>query len=370
MKTLKLISISCMLSLAFAGNGHAQVTVYGTINTTYESISAHPNIASSQKLSDSGSFIGFRGTEDFGGGVSAYFVLQNLIDVSGSSAPVPISSNGFTDASYVGLRTSLGSIQFGYFPVYNPVGIVKWDGAAVYMGQATWLLPLVHSNGQTFGSTAGGRTKNTVQYSTPEYKGMQAQLYFARPDESRLPNGTQGKLFGITTSYQNGPWTAMYNHITEINTTPAVVFKGFNVKADRITFNYNQAAGLNASLLIDRNKNDDPLIKAGLKRTTVGLPVWYKDGPHTVAMTYAHASNVSGIANSGSRFIMVGYSYALSKRTNIYADFAKISNDENGHYDFQTNAEIGGMGAPPTLKFLLPGGADPRTFQIGTRHAF
>lgn len=359
-----------LVCLAAAAPSYGQVTVYGAINATVEMVKADPGIRKTTKLSDSASFIGFRGVEDLGDGLSAYFVLQTLFDISGASSPLAVNSNGFSDQAFVGLRGKFGSIQAGYFPVHNPAGILRWDGAAVYMGQASLLLPLVHGNGQTFGSTAGGRMRNMLQYSTPTMGGAQASVFFGRPDETLLATGEQGKAVGFTGSYSTGPWFALYSYIRQINTNTLFAVDGFEVTGHRLVGAYNQASGWNAALVLDWQKNSDPLLGAGLKRTTVGLPVWYRQGSHTVAATYARASDVSGIRDSGASFAMLGYSYALSKRTNVYVNVARISNEANARYDYQTNAQIGGVGGPPNFRLLMPAGSDPQTVQVGIRHSF
>jgi hypothetical protein len=51
------------------------------------------------------------------------------------------------------------------------------------------------------------------------------------------------------------------------------------------------------------------------------LPLSYVTGPHTVAFTYAKAnnSNVGGadVVDSNAKMTMLGYTYALSKRTSV-----------------------------------------------------
>lgn len=348
---------------------HAEVTVYGAIKPTIESIKAEPGIKKKTDMTDSGSFLGFRGTEDLGGGLSVYFVLQQLYDVSGSGGARAVNTNGFSDMSYVGVKGNFGSVQVGYMPLHNPTGLLQWDGGAATMGLATLVLPMVHSNGQTFGSTAGGRMSNMVLYTSPSFNGVQVAAFGGRPDDTTVLAGATAKAYGVTLTYANGPWFALYSHITQDNNS-LIAVKGFNVKGDRLTGAYHSPLGWNVAVVLDRNRNDDPLIGNNLRRTTVGMPVWYTMGAHTFAATYARAGDVSSIANSGAKFTMAGYSYALSKRTRIYADVARIANEANAHYDFQVQASVGGIGGPPNFAFRVPGGSDPTAVQIGISHSF
>ena len=347
----------------------AEVTVYGALKPTIQSIKAGPGIARSTGMTDSGSFLGFRGTETLGSGMSVYVVLQKQIDASGAGGARPVNQNGFSDMSYVGLKGHFGSIQVGYMPLHNPTALPRWDGGAATMGLATFLLPMVRSNGQTFGSTAGGRMSNMVLYTSPSVNGIQAMVFGGRPDDTTVLPGATAKAYGVTLTYAQGPWFALYSHITQDNNS-LVAVQGVNVKGDRLTAAYNSPRGWNIALVLDRNRNDDPLIGAKLRRITAGMPVWYTRGAHTFAASYARAGDVSSIAHSGARFAMAGYSYGLSRRTRIYADAARIANEANARYDFQIQAGIGGIGGPPDFPFRLPGGSDPTTFQIGISHSF
>lgn len=360
-----------VLLTTIAAPGHAEVSVYGTINVSFQSIEARPGIKKTSSLTDSNSFWGIQGSEDLGGGLGAYFVLQQLFDASGGSGPFPVNSNGFSDQAFVGLKGNFGAVQIGYMPVHNTAGLLRWDGAAAYMGMATLLLPMVHGNGQTLGSAAGGRSRNMLQYISPNMGGLQASFFIGRPDDdTRLADGKQAKAYGLTATYSHGPWFALYSHINEDNTNVLKAASGYSVIGDRFAGVFNQAEGFNVALVLDRQRNDDPLITRGMRRTTVGVPAWYRSGPHTFAVTYARASHISKLPNSGATFAMAGYSYGFSKRTNIYIDGARISNEMNAHYDFQQQAEVGGVGGPPNFPLLVPAGSNPTTVQIGIRHSF
>jgi predicted porin len=59
----------------------------------------------------------------------------------------------------------------------------------------------------------------------------------------------------------------------------------------------------------------------------------------------------------------LAYSYTLSKRTNVYAAYASISNNDLALFGINS---AGSTAAPPAGAF----GADPKAFALGVRHAF
>ena len=83
MKQWKRALLGASILAAFSTASHAGVTIYGAIKPTIQSIKADPGIARRTEMTDSGSFLGIRGSEDLGNGMSVYFVLQKLYDVSG-----------------------------------------------------------------------------------------------------------------------------------------------------------------------------------------------------------------------------------------------------------------------------------------------
>ena len=160
--------------------------------------------------------------------------------------------------------------------------------------------------------------------------------------------------------------------------------------------------GLKIGLVYDQSKLDvkssAPATTVGgfgssqFKRTVWGIPVAYTIGAHTIGASYAQAGKLTGSVgttgggsidigsigvipagaaagtapmnwgdNSKAKFYMLGYTYDLSKRTNVHAGYTQIKNDNLAGYDFFANG-VGMNGA----SF----GADPRIIHVGLRHAF
>ena len=94
-------------------------------------------------------------------------------------------------------------------------------------------------------------------------------------------------------------------------------------------------------------------------------------GPHTIRADYGadRGLKVGGndIGSTKAKTYALGYSYSLSKRTDVYALYTRIKNDDNSRNDFSINA----VSAQTTSGIsTLAAGADPQGFGVGFRHTF
>ena len=64
-------------------------------------------------------------------------------------------------------------------------------------------------------------------------------------------------------------------------------------------------------------------------------------------------------AGLGAHQLSLGYSYTLSKRTDLYAFYTKVDNDDRATYQFANSAGVG-----------APAGAASIGYVLGIRHVF
>jgi len=109
------------------------------------------------------------------------------------------------------------------------------------------------------------------------------------------------------------------------------------------------------------------------ERWAWSIPTSLASGPHTGYLTYSQAANASGnvacssVATSagctgggtGATMWMVGYDYALSKRTSVGGNWVMVNNGGNAYYDFWSR----GVG-------VTRSGSDIQSFYVGIRHLF
>jgi predicted porin len=172
----KLLIAAAAMAVVAGAQAQSSVSVYGIldINTTSaKNDNANRDSALGQN-SLSTSRLGFRGTEDLGGGLKAEFQLEaemkpTLGQVGTSAAS---TSNGVTDSlfnreSWVGLSSAqLGSIRLGTTDVTDAANI---DTTVSQMGELAKA------------SELGTDKINVIRYTTPTYNGFSAQVGYATP---------------------------------------------------------------------------------------------------------------------------------------------------------------------------------------------
>ena len=320
---------------AFAGVASAQssVTLYGLIDANLGK-----DIGSTNKRMGQGasSRLGFRGVEDLGGGSAAFFQLENRFTpnngvINGGNAVNGTPVTLWQARSYVGLRGGWGEIRLGR----------EYNGAFFHgevMGDP-WGWDTVASTLTVAAMRAGDASftnvNNAVTYNSPNMSGFSFTGQIAESDgncgnsglNATAVNGTlNGTKFGGCAkrpfsggaSYVAGPFAIRVGYAapgtdgqkwTSLNSQynlGAVKLWGF-------VGNGTNAAGQSAkSYMLAVTA---PLGQADLRAALVDVKV-------------NDVKTVQGWA--------LGYHYALSKRTTIYADIAtnsKAATEKQG-YDF------------------------------------
>ena len=141
-----------------------------------------------------------------------------------------------------------------------------------------------------------------------------------------------------------------------------------DTSAVRLSGSYKFPFGLKIGAQFDRASLDN----VGQSATTAGvhnartaweLPVSYAFGNSTVLANYTRAGNISNTAGStGAKLWVLGYDYALSKRTNVGIYAGKLTNDAQGAYQpYQAGALTGST---------LVAGESATTIALGVKHTF
>lgn len=323
---------------AFAGVASAQssVTLYGLIDANLGKDIGSVNKRMSQGAS---SRLGFRGVEDLGGGSAAFFQLENRYTpnngvINGGNAVNGTPVTLWQARSYVGLRGGWGEVRLGR----------EYNGAFFHgevMGDP-WGWDTVASTLTVAAMRAGDASftnvNNAVTYNSPNMSGFTFTAQVAESEgncgKSGLIGATSATATTVTVtptfqgcakrpfsggaSYAAGPFAIRIGYAapgtdgqkwTSLNSQydlGAVKLWGF-------LGNGTNAAGQSAkSWMLAVTA---PLGQADLRAAIVDVKV-------------NDVKTVQGWA--------LGYHYALSKRTTIYADFAsnsKAATEKQG-YDF------------------------------------
>jgi predicted porin len=347
-----LLALAALSAFATAAQAQSSVTVYGVLDQSYVSTDATAlsNAAVTKTTNTggdgqlSGSRLGFRGTEDLGGGLKANFVLE--FGLSASEALNGI--NNGTRLGFVELQSaSAGAVRAGR--QVSPTKAVN-DSYTTF-ANSTWNVGSVTGGTETADTTnfyhtgnAGDRVGNAITYLTPVISGFQAQIQTAKDttktttettraaadstaSADRIAAQTNQMNYGV--SYNAGALSLMYGRADQDAIAAGVVT---NTEHDAIGASYKLGA---ATLFA--TYNNKTVTAAGVKTgersdTTVGIN--YNMGKWDLKAAYAEGEDdtiASGATTTRDlKGYQVGAVYNLSKRTNAYVAYGDSETKTKG----------------------------------------
>jgi len=356
--------------------------------------------AARARVFDNGSRVGFRGTEDLGGGVRAEFLIETGVNVDnggttgqGGQANASVGNWG-SRVGHVGLAGSLGLITFGRSNVW-------WSNGAIEQVGANWL----NAGGQLFSGTFGrgmgvgiARVSNVVQYTSPVFSGINIIASVTPTFAEAQPAGTNTDSlgYGFTAQGTHGPFAWGFDWFTITSNTPGAggppqsQTTGTKVRAG---FNYTpngQIAFIGVMSELDKGGVGATGVSAGasatglvatcntaatacsLEQTGMGLSWNHMFGAIQPIVQYYTIDKISGSGctatncnDTGATQITLAVRYIFSKRTHAYVSYNKIDNEAQYNQDFN-GASLTSRSAA-AVQFV---GADPTIIAVGMIHNF
>ncbi len=316
---------------AFSGAAFAQtnVTVYGLVDIGFTHENNGVNTRNGlDSGNQSGSRLGFKGTEDLGGGLSASFQIEN-----GFNADTGAAAQGgllFGRQAWVGLNGGFGSVKLGrqYTPIFLALDSIDPFGTGLTGG----------GSGITSLFNGGGvRMNNTVNYSI-SVGGFSGQAAYGLGEVAG--NNSASRHIGLSGAYGMGPVNGVlaYDSIKDATGTDSAKTTllggtyNFGVATAHAAYAWNKGVGT-----LDTR---DAMIG-------VSIPV----GAGAILVDYLRKTDKVN-NNSNSAQAAIGYTYSLSKRTNLYTSYSRNTNGS------LVARNAGGNGLTDTL------------FNVGIRHKF
>lgn len=327
-------------SMAFA---QSNVTIYGVVDLGYAHFSSTGK--QTQHVIDNGlnapSRLGFRGVEDLGNGMKALFNLEyNIAPDQNSGVGDAASISKWTGSqsrnTYVGLTGNFGTVLAGRLQTtgfdfacsYNPVA----GGAFNNTDRMKSATLLVCGN--------PGRANNAIAYVAPAFGGVTLAVNHARvtEDVAAQPTGNDAYANLLSATYANGPLRAgaVYSKLNMANTVAADNTREYGLGAS-YDFTVVKAFAMYQNQKVD-NKSADSKWALGLT-APVGTA-------GTVKVSYGQNKLESaGISNGDSKAYSLVYTHDLSKRTQLYAGWTHISNEQLGAVAFKSDYVVAGNGS-------------------------
>ena len=341
-KRLAAASVATLIAAApLCAKAQTNVTLYGVVDAAIESGDTGGPEGRQTKIQSgdlSGSRFGFRGTEDLGNGLKAIFNLEAGVAVDTGAQD---SAGLFQRRAVVGLEGEFGTVTLGR--EYSPLAAVA--GATDFSGQGFY-----GSNLSSFGSgRLTRRLANSVNYKSASLNGFDLLATYSAGEKT---TGPSGDLKGIGAEFKQGGLYlgAAYHTVKRLSSGDD---KEYGAGA-AYTFADIGGLELKANYL-----SADPE-GANNKFKQYNLGGAYPFGPSKFYVNLQQNKIENGA--KGNAWAL-GYTYSLSKRTNLYASYASM--DNNGLATFGLSAGSNSLNPPATSL-----GADPSVFTVGIRHTF
>lgn len=313
----------------------SNVTIYGTVDTALVYTSNQKGASNTYLRTGNlaASKLGFKGTEDLGGGTQALFLLENGFDTNTGA----LSSPGvlFNRQAYVGLSdTSYGTLTVGrqYTPYYLFVGPV---GPTSVLTGATGAHP-----GDIDGLDTTIRSSNALTYTSPIWSGAQFSALLGLGEVAGQTSS--GSTLSAAFKYDNSPWNfalgyqrlkngptpGIWNPSASASFSTSPINNGY-VSADSVQYIAAAARytvgklgfGINATNVAYR-PNSGSLFRNTAIFNSVGLLSTYQLTPAvfvSAGYSYTRENTANGITDPAKyQQLSLEQTYSFSKRTAFY----------------------------------------------------
>lgn len=386
------VTISGRLYPEFAVQKTTGATAAGTSSSTLGKAPTGVDLKSRNSVDASNSRLRFSGRENLGSGLTALWQIETTIAIDNPDVDgTPYASRD----SFVGLRGSFGTVKLGnlttvFKDLGDPLGIL-----GISSGNFVATSNITSSRVPFSTNSAGSfhlRKANSAQYSSPRIAGFQAHIGYS-PDETKVGN-LDADLWSAGVEYKRGPWEvtlaheihndffagsaglnsnggaarALANardgsdgvHSKDTGTRAAVVYRvgGTALQANYAVVEFDESGAAAGKFKNYENKRWEITWQQSWKGTPWRTSVAYgSSSAGSCSIAGGAACTTKGLDGN---MIVLATDYSLSKRTALFAAYARINNGEAALYRNLQNASSGSLAA----------GADIVTWAAGIRHNF
>ncbi|NUT63354.1 porin [Herbaspirillum sp. C9C3] len=334
--TSRIAATLLLAATPLAALAQSSVTIYGVVDNAlvYSSSQngAHNVYMRSGNLS--ASKIGFKGSEDLGGGLQAFFQLENGFDAD--TGAMSSANTLFNRQSFVGLSSkSAGALTIGrqYTPYYLYVGAI---GSTTVLTGATGAHP-----GDVDALDTSVRSSNAISYSSPVIGGAQVSALYGMGETAG--STATGNAWSMALKYNVNAWNFAvgFQHLnrgtgsaTWGSSTATANIPNSAINAGYQTANSAQMVAAAARYTIDKlmlgagysvaqyKPGSGSLFTQAVKFQTAGAFSTYQLSPAlTLAAGYSYtfANKGNGISTAANYHqLALQETYAFSPRTALY----------------------------------------------------
>ncbi len=359
-----LIALAALSAFATAAQAQSSVSVYGIVdmgyvNADYTNVGGLSTAAYQQTVkglnaggasaagASASSRIGFRGTEDLGGGLTAGFNYElgftpastthstgGTAGLNDSSGATYATNNGALANTPREAKVSIGSkalgtIELGYGTtgLHSTIAGHRALGGSNFVGDLAYASDSISSADQRIHANAV--RANGLTYKSPVFSGLSARVDVGqggdRTDATAGTNSTARNL-GVTVNYTTGALSvAATQHNYYVQSAANVASVNYEYSAVSAKYQLTSALALDALYAKRESMNGatraqstkDDVMQAGIKYTMgkTDLIAMYGTGEGE--------TTAAGVADKERTGMMLGAFYNFSKRTAVYGLYGK-----------------------------------------------
>lgn len=325
-----LIALAVLGSFAGVASAQSSVSLYGIVDVWVGSVKDGLGAPSVSKLDNNGlsvSRLGFKGSEDLGGGLSAVFTLEGALSPDDGTA----GRLSFNRQSFVGFEGGFGAVTAGrMWTAFDDVSA----------GAFTLFDSAFSPEYVAFGSTAyNANPANAIKYTSPSFGGFAGAVSYSIDEKPAAPQGFDAKVGAVNLTYSGGP-----------------LFVGFAYQQEKATATPNSLAytrlGASYDLGVAVLKGNYGSAKDKLTDAKSTDFSFGADFPLSSQLTlgagFARSTDNAAGGDGERTAFGLAATYALSKRTTAYAGVT------SGKEENAAGAKIDEF----------------RLYAVGVRHAF
>ena len=358
-----LLAVAAMTAFAGAAQAQSSVTVYGVLDVGYvnqksdgagTSATTKANNSFIGSSAETTSRLGFKGTEDLGGGSSAFFTVETGLQ------PVNATASAWNNRqSFVGLKKNgAGQFTLGtqYTPVFQALAATDVGQTNNMVGSAVYPQQVPTGNGNPgVASFAGSdgvsgttnsftvRTTNTIQAQSDKFAGFSLGASYTQNASTSTPNNTTETKnnytgWGVKLDYS---WQKLYvvaamNRLKSDNLSPTTTLTtptpsawngasgGVNTQDNQFYAGGTYDFGILKAYLQYVNRKDTSTLNTNYYAKRSAQQIGVRSYITPTIEGWASWGNgkltTFGQGRPSANFVawQAGLNYYLSKRTNVY----------------------------------------------------
>jgi predicted porin len=186
------------------------------------------------------------------------------------------------------------------------------------------------------------RMDNAIKYATPLFENFSAEIAYGFGERTDATDGQ--RVITGSVGYDSKPLNVRLAYYERNNAADTG-----SLKSTMLAANYD----LEFAKIFAAYADNDWLIQGKTRNYLIGATVPF--GAHKFIASYIRADGRGTNAANDADQWGIGYTYSLSKRTNLYAAYGQIGNDGAATYTVGNNSE---------------NGTTNKAFNLGVRHVF